>query len=313
MLLAAVHYKVLLWWSSSLYQITSIRELTHMTGLQSDTIFSFSFYHISRFCCLSSNLTGTNLKNVPPPPGKYTLSWGPSHNRTAWRAKQTNKEVNKQKRYSPYFWRRKRTSDQRPHLYIQSHAKNLTSSYLPALVCVVCARACVRACVRVCVWACTCVHLCMLVCVCVWECVCVRVCVCVCVDERERGRERERERECVQQMWLCVDVLIMYTYAEFERNICVIIFVTPFPLPLQVFVERSALLKDRRLKMIIIVRFFKIFQVVLWKGSPISKPFLTCTKVTLKRGQFAQWKWITFVSVEKALHCFTVTCQTKIQ
>ena len=207
MLLAAVHYKVLLWWSSSLYQITSIRELTHMTGLQSNTIFSFSFYHISRFCCLSSNLTGTNLKNVPPPPGKYTLSWGPSHNSTAWRAKQTNKEVNKQKRYSPYFWRRKRTSDQRPHLYIQSHAKNLTSSYLPALVCVVCARACVRACVCVCVCehALVCISACLCVCVCESVCVCVYVCVCVWMRGREGGRERGRESVCNR-----CDCVLMY-------------------------------------------------------------------------------------------------------
>ena len=83
-------------------------------------------------------------------------------------------------------------------------SKNLISSYLPDLPCV-----------SVCV---------------VWV-------VCVCVDW-----EGEREVECVQWMWLCVDVL-MYNYVESERNICVIVFLTPSPLLLHNLVKCWELLR----------------------------------------------------------------------
>ena len=54
-----------------------------------------------------------------------------------------------------------------------------------------------------------------LLCVSVWG---------VCVDWEGGG---EGERDCVQQMWLCVYVL-MYNYDKSERNICVI-FLLPRP------------------------------------------------------------------------------------
>ena len=65
---------------------------------------------------------------------------------------------------------------------------------------------------------------------CVW---CVRVWI-----EREREGERERERVCNG-----CDRALMYNYSESEKNICVIIFVTPFPLPLHDLVKRLELLR----------------------------------------------------------------------
>ena len=54
--------------------------------------------------------------------------------------------------------------------------------------------------------------------------VCGVWCVCVC---GLRGGERERERKCIQQMQLCINVL-MYNHVESERNIRVIILL-PHP------------------------------------------------------------------------------------
>ena len=100
---------------------------------------------------------------------------------------------------------------------------------------------CVRACVCMCV--CVCVYICVCVCVCVHMCVCMCTCTCVCVyvDEREGERSREGESVCKTDVILrrCIDV----HYAKFERNICVIIFVTPSTLPLNVFVKRLELLR----------------------------------------------------------------------
>ena len=56
------------------------------------------------------------------------------------------------------------------------------------------------------------------------------------------GWKGERECVCVQQVWLCVDVL-MYNYVESERNICVLIFVTPSPLLLHDIVKHLELLR----------------------------------------------------------------------
>ena len=48
------------------------------------------------------------------------------------------------------------------------------------------------------------------------------------VYESWRERGRAGRRESVQQMWLSIDVL-MYNYAESERNICVICYPVPLP------------------------------------------------------------------------------------
>ena len=58
-----------------------------------------------------------------------------------------------------------------------------------------------------------------------------------------REGERQNERVCATDVTVrrCIDV--MYLYAESETNICVIIFVTPSPLPLHVFVKHLELLR----------------------------------------------------------------------
>ena len=61
-------------------------------------------------------------------------------------------------------------------------------------------------------------------------------------DEGGRDSELKGGRECVQRIGLCVDVL-MYNYAESERNICVIIFVTLSPLLLLDLVKHLELLR----------------------------------------------------------------------
>ena len=59
-------------------------------------------------------------------------------------------------------------------------------------------------------------------------------------------------QECVQQMWLCVGVL-MYNYAECERNIRVVILVTPPPPPTLRSCKAPSAFKDRRLKITIVI------------------------------------------------------------
>ena len=97
-------------------------------------------------------------------------------------------------------------------------------------------------------------------CVSVCVCMCVYVCVCVCVDERERGGEgvREGESVCVQQMWLCVDVL-MYIYTESEGSICVIIFITLILPSPSCFHKALTAFRDRCLKIT-----FIIISIISW-------------------------------------------------
>ena len=105
-----------------------------------------------------------------------------------------------------------------------------------------------------------------------------------CIErEREGGGERERERE--RERCDCATDVLMYMYAGFKRKICVIIFVTPSPLPLHVFYKALRAFKDRSLKITILIIIVNVLSGSAAVTSQLRCPMslLTCRYTSLQR------------------------------